>query len=410
MKRVLAIITFLFIFISTSCSTNQYSSNENVHNATVNNAISPTAVTNTPKPTDIPSYTISCFENGNIEEPLLNTIEPEALTKDGKLPDVLSFGFNVDEKQQAEFIKSYLQERGMYKEVPDGVTNYNGINIAEYYIDKEKRKICFVFRVLGSVPQDGRFCITMNLDDMKGIANLTYRYDKKNDTVYENLYDTNGKQAANISYRYIPNVPFPFITEYKDVNNYKEAIGDVLFRSQKFWIYEKMATLDKSGKWIRYNTDIYEPDRLHSHNVCSYDKSGKLDKIEGQLSQADIKEYLDKETLTEFKDADKSEINLSYQDNGNLDTITYYRSQWVYGTYDSSGEIKYDESGRMIYEDAYVTHGSFYNYYLYNGDEKKPWACIYVDSMPYSGSEKDGIDYYYGQNYSIYLYQPVNTD
>lgn len=411
MKQVLTIITFLFIFILTSCVSNQNNSNENIHNATVSNAISPTAVPNTLKPTDIPSYTISYFENGNIEEPLLNTNEPEALTKDGKLPDVFSFGFDVDEKQQAEFIKSYLRERGMYKEVPDGFTHYNGKNIAEYYIDKEKRKICFVLRVLGSVSQDRRFCITMNLDDMKEIANLTsYRYDKKNDTVYESLYDTNGKQAAHISYRYIPDIPFPFITEYKDVNNYKEAIGDVLFRSQKFWLYEKMATFDKSGKWIGYNTDIYEPDRLNSLNVCSYDKSGKLEKIEGRLSQSDIEEYLDKENLTEFKDADRSEIKLSYQDNGNLDTVTYYRSQWVYGTYGDEGEIHYDEEGRMIYEDAYVTHGSFYNYYLYNGDEKKPWACIYLDSMPYSGSEKDGIEYEYGQYYSIYLYQPVNTD
>jgi hypothetical protein len=409
MKRVLAIITFLFIFISTSCASNQNSSNENIHNATVSNAISPTAVPNTSKPTDVPSYTISYFENGTIE-PSENEVEPEALIKDGKLPDVLSFDFDVDEKQQAEFIKSYLQERGMYKKVPDGVTYYQGKNIAEYYIDKEKRKICFVLRVLGNVPPDRGFCITMNLDDMKEIAKLTYRYDKENDSVYENLYDISGKQAAYISYRYVPDVPFPFITEYEDVNNYKEAIGDVLFRSHKFWFYEKMVELDQSGKWIRYNTDLYEPDRLNSLNVCSYDQLGKLEKIEGSLSQSDIEEYLDKETLTEFKDADKSEIKLSYQDNGNLDTISYFRSQWVYGTYGSEGELHYDEEGRMIYEDAYVTHGSIYNYYLYNGDEKKPWACIYLDSMPYSRSVKDGIEYEYGQYYSIYLYQPVNTD
>lgn len=405
MKRVLTIIAFLFIFILTSCGTNQNKSNENVHNATVSNPISLTTVPNTPKSTDIPRYSISYFENGNIEEPLLHTNEPEALTKDGKLPDIISFGFNVDKKQQAEFIKSYLQERGMYKVIPDGVTHYNGKNIAEYYIDKEKRKICFVLRVLGSVPQDERFCITINLDDMKEIANLTYSYDKEDDTVYESLYNINGMKAAHVSYRYLPDVPFPFITEYKDENNYKEAIGDVLYRSQKFWLYEKMVVLDKSGKWIGYITDIYEPDRLNSLNVCSYDKSGHLGTIEGKLSQSDIEKYLDKEILIEFKDADKSEIKFTYQDNGNLDTITYYRSQWVYGTYGNKGDIHCDEEGRMIYEDAYVTHGSYYNYYLYNGDEKKPWVCINVDSMPYSGSEKDGIEYEYGQCYSIYLYQ-----
>lgn len=79
MKRVFAIITLLFISIAASCASNQNNSNENVHNATVSNASSQTAVTNTPKPTDIPSYTISYFENGNT----VNTNEPEALTKDG---------------------------------------------------------------------------------------------------------------------------------------------------------------------------------------------------------------------------------------------------------------------------------------------------------------------------------------
>jgi hypothetical protein len=409
MKRVLAIITFLFIFILTSCASNPNNSNEYAHKTPVSNTISPTAAPNTTKLTDVPSNTISYFENGNIE-PLENTIVPEALTKDGKLPDVLFFGSDVDEQQQAEFIKSYLQERGMYKEIPDGITDYNGKNVAVYYIDKGKRKVCFILRVLGSVPSDGIFCVTINLDDMKEIATITYRYDQKNDTYYESLYDTNGKQAAHISYRCIPDVPFPLITEYEDVNNYKEAIGDVLFRSQKFWLYEKWAKFDEAGKWIGYNTDIYEPDRLNSLNVCSYDKSGKLDKIEGSLSQSDIEEYLDKETLTEFKEADKNEIKLSYQDNGNLDTIAYNRSPWIYGTYGSNGEIHYDAEGRMIYEDAYVTHGSIYNYYLYNGDEKKPWSCIYLDSMPYSGSVKDGIEYDFGQYYSIYLYQPANTD
>ncbi len=130
MKRVLAIITFLFIFISTSCASNQNNLNENVHNATVSNVIAPTAVPNTSKQTDISSYTISYFENENIEESFLCTSEPKALTKGGKLPDVLSFDSDVDDKQQAEFIKSYLKERGMYKDVPDGITHYNEKNIA----------------------------------------------------------------------------------------------------------------------------------------------------------------------------------------------------------------------------------------------------------------------------------------
>ena len=140
----------------------------------------------------------------------------------------------------------------------------------------------------------------------------------------------------------------PFITEYKDENNYKEAIGDELYRSQKFWLYEKMVVLDKSGKWIGYITDIYEPDRLNSLNVCSYDKSGHLGTIEGKLSQSDIEKYLDKEILIEFKDADKSEIKFTYQDNGNLDTITYYRSHGFMEHMAIKGIYICDEEGRMI--------------------------------------------------------------
>ena len=60
MKRVLTIITFLFIFILASCASNQNNSNESGNNATVSNAISPTAVSNTPKPSYIfPEYYIN---------------------------------------------------------------------------------------------------------------------------------------------------------------------------------------------------------------------------------------------------------------------------------------------------------------------------------------------------------------
>lgn len=398
MKRVLAVISCLFILILTSCNSNQNKWNENMNNETVSNGVSTAAESDTPKSTDTSNNTIFYFDNENIEI--------EAKTKDGKLPDIIQLNFDVNETQKAAFIKTYLQEKGIYKEAPDGVSYYDGKSVAEYYMDKEKRMICFVFHTLDDMTTNGVFCVTLNLDDMKNIGNLTYRSDEEKDTVYESLYDTNGRQAADITYRYIPGVPFPLITEYEDLDSYKESIGDVLFRSQKFWLYEKMAKFDEFGKLITYDGDIYQPDSINSQSVCTYDKSGKLEKIEGSLSQSDIEKYFDKEILTEHNNADKSEIKLSYQENGKLDTVNYQRSPWIYGTTGQTGEIHYDAEGRMIYEDSYITHGTIYKFYLYNDDEINPWACISIDSMPYSESEKDGIKYEYGNYYSIYLFQP----
>lgn len=335
----------------------------------------------------------------------------EPLTKDGKLPDVVCLDANVTKNKKDEFIRYYLEERGMLKDKPDGVSNYNGKSIVKYFTNKNDSKICFIVSTLDMMPgYEGTFCMTLNMNDMKKVGYLDYSFDSKDHTYNERLYDIDWKQAATITYRYRPNVPFPLITKYKDMNQYRDTIGDELFRGQKFWLYDKIASFDKSGKWIGYAGDIYAPDEIKSQNVCLYDKSGKLKKIECKLSNADVENNYSEESQAEYKGTDKTSIQLSYAKNGKIDTLEYSHNSMIYGTTGSSGEIKYDESGRMIYEDSYVTHGTTYNYYLYHGNEKKPWACIYVDSMPWSGTKKNGIEYEYGNPYSISLYQTVNKN
>ncbi|MDF2542841.1 MAG: hypothetical protein K0S47_2559 [Herbinix sp.] len=397
MKRVLAVILCLFIFTTVSCSSNQDKSKENTNNSTNNNVVSPVAMSATPKPTDTSNSTIFYIDN--------ETIEIEAKTEDGKLPDFIYLGYNMDEKDRDTFIKAYLQERGIEKEEPDGVSYYNGKKITEYYRNDELRKVCFVLRPLGDSSTDGCFCVTLNMDDMKTIGNISYRSDQEKDTVNESLYDTNGKQTAQIAYRYAPYAPFPLITEFEDENNYIDTIGDVLYRSQKFWLYERLAKFDEAGKWIGYDGDIYQPDSIKSYYTCSYDSSGKLIKIEGDFSKSNIESNIDKD-LKDKNNEVKSDITLCYQQNGKLDTVKYQRSPLVYGTTDQTGEIHYDEAGRILYEDSYITHGTINKFYLYKDDERTPWACISIDSMPYGRSERDGVEFEYGNYYFIYLFQP----
>lgn len=139
--------------------------------------------------------------------------------------------------------------------------------------------------------------------------------------------------------------------------------------------------------------------------MFSYYKNCRLEKIEGTLSKSDLEKYFSKEDIAESNCADISDIELKYQANGMLEKVEYKHASKVYGTFGSSGRVFYDEQGRMVYESSYITHGTVYQFYLYHKDEKTPWACICIDSMPYSDSEKDDYEYTYGNRYSIYLFQ-----
>lgn len=393
MKRKLTIMSFLsmFIFILTSCTVNQNSLKDDRNSIALqisNPAISRLNPTVTEKK-------ILFFDNQN------NNIE--AKTQDGKLPDLVGLTNNVSSNR--EFAKIYLQERGINKKIPDGGAYYNGNNIAEYYMDKSKSKICFVVHLLDRLPTETIFCITLDIADTKKIGSINYSSDEKKGTAYESLYDINGKEAAHISYQYKSGLPFPIITEYTDENNYKDTFSDVFFRNQKFWLFEKTAEFDKSGRLIAYDGDIYHETDINNHYICSYDKSGNINKIDGTLSQSDIKKYFGDYSSLKNSDKGQSKVKISYQKNGFPDTISYQRSSNIYGTTSSSGEIYYDTNGRIIYEDSYITHGNVYKFYIYNGREKTPWIYIYLDLLPNSESEMNGIKYVYGDYFSIYLFQ-----
>lgn len=78
----------------------------------------------------------------------------------------------MTEKQKEKFIVSYLQERGILKNKPDGVTYYNGKTIAKYYMNQGKDKICFILNTLDQIP--GYECVRYTLCEAHNMRLLFY--------------------------------------------------------------------------------------------------------------------------------------------------------------------------------------------------------------------------------------------
>ena len=48
----------------------------------------------------------------------------------------------------------------------------------------------------------------------------------------------------------------------------------------------------------------------------------------------------------------------------------------THGTWDSSGHAVYDNKGRLVYRSHYVTSGCYSYAWFYEGDARRPWACV----------------------------------
>lgn len=125
-----------------------------------------------------------------------------------------------------------------------------------------------------------------------------------------------------------------------------------------------------------YGEDGIRSDRkLFFPNPCIwiYAEEGRQEAIQEELQEYDI----EREWGWWDDEIDYSgQIEFAYQENGQISSAEYIRSSYTHGTYDSDGTIYFDEMGRMIYNEHYVTHGGDSHIYLYEGDSDKPWACL----------------------------------
>lgn len=73
-------------------------------------------------------------------------------------------------------------------------------------------------------------------------------------------------------------------------------------------------------------------------------------------------------------------IDYEYYDNGSLKKRSYMHSGYVYGSAYTTWNSYFDERGRIVYEDIYITHGSLDKYYIYMDDTEEPSYILDVDN------------------------------
>ncbi len=308
------------------------------------------------------------------------------------------------ESERAAFIKNYLQSWDMYKEKPDGVVNGAEKSQVDYYLDESKRMTCFVVHMWfdswvdyeGEVhdPYEITYCAAVAWEELEMQGSLSYESDEKGKVIAESLYGVSGDCIADISYEYMPGIVFPFIVTYQSKEEKDYDIEKLLNRNNKFWLYRDWAETDKMGVVRKYKRDIKEGYEYDADILCTYNKAGRLEAFLEQLSDFDIE--------MECEEENSGEILFRYNNN-NLDTIDYHFCMFSHGTWDSSGKIHFDEQNRMVYRECYVTHGTHYWVYLYEEDEVRPKAIIYMCKQPYSWKD-DGSAY--DVEMSAYFFTP----
>lgn len=73
------------------------------------------------------------------------------------------------------------------------------------------------------------------------------------------------------------------------------------------------------------------------------------------------------------------EINYIYRDDGTLFYRDYYHNGYVLGSTHQNSDSYYDESERIVYETAYITHGSLEYYYIYDDAGSEPAYALFLD-------------------------------
>lgn len=297
------------------------------------------------------------------------------------------FEEEYDAGQKSVFIENYLRRQGV-EDAPSGATyNAQGNPLAEYYI-LEDDAFCFVVhfwddylvnRETGeSIYTDIVYCATFRLRERDKAGNILCDPNPEGEVARERLYDAQGRRMADVSYEYVSAFPFPFVTDYWEADaDYAPLSADLLCRNQKMWFDKNRAQFDASGSFIGYEGGGETVKEFLSHScTCVYDAVGNIEAI-----LEDMPEWIEKERRTvegaDLSDRLSGNIAFGDRENGNIRIAEYWRDSYTHGTTDSSGEIHYDEAGRMIRNVYYITHGRHNDIFLYNEDSKRPWACLY---------------------------------
>ena len=74
------------------------------------------------------------------------------------------------------------------------------------------------------------------------------------------------------------------------------------------------------------------------------------------------------------------DINWVYRETGKLFYREFYQNSSLWGTTRQALYDYYDEDGRLIYESAYITHGSLDYFFIYTDGSDRPAYCLQLDN------------------------------
>lgn len=282
--------------------------------------------------------------------------------------------YDVEKKEEA--LQDYLKVQGIDRTELEISYNQQGEPLIEYYVDDSIKQYCFILHLWGdywedyekgiSKYQDAILCTAYNLKEEEKLGYLLTNEVQGGKGRRQRLYDQWGNFMAEISYEQHENVPFPFITDFRNLDIQFRSMEEVMARESKLWLYAEESCFDEKGRLLSYNDpDMREDLKEYFADFyrCIYDEMGRLETFQLE-SENESEDYY-------------GHMDFIYDEGGGLLRIEYIQSPEGYGTWDSSGSIWFDDRGRMIGNKYYVTHGSHWNMYLYDKEVMSPIAGFY---------------------------------
>lgn len=144
-------------------------------------------------------------------------------------------------------------------------------------------------------------------------------------------------------------------------------------------------------KWT--DRDIFSAKSVFGEDIAEYVWDPEVD-IEytpsGQMDHYCCKRMTEREVDGEIKDTlcTALEMDYIYRDDGTLYCRDYWHDPYLFSTTLSSLKSFYDEEGRIIHENGYITHGNLEYYYIYDDRKDTPKYRLCIDhNMGYAVPE-----------------------
>ena len=165
-------------------------------------------------------------------------------------------------------------------------------------------------------------------------------------------------------------------------SDYKHFISEY---QEEYKFFCSIVEANILGDYVsKTNLDLAQIEAFINHydEIKEYDDAGRL--VEYRVTNiADLTaEYTNIENL---KDGtvlwnDALVVSYSYNDDGTLAYREYNHNLYLFGSNTGTLETWFDEKGRPIYEQAYITHGTLNWFYIYEDEDEIPEYILYEDN------------------------------